>query len=112
MIKFSVSGTFKEGKPADKVRPLRSFHRVFVCIPDTVSPMTIVNEQFTISQITNGQHKVSLLQAISEACFLFDLNQVVSISTRNITTCQLKTESRFIKATWLTRLQNQWERLS
>lgn len=57
MIKFSVSGTFKEGKPADKVRPLRSFNRVFVCIPDIASPMTIVNEQFTISHITNNQHK-------------------------------------------------------
>lgn len=57
MIKFSVSGTFKEGKPTDKVRPLRSFNRVFICIPDTASPMTIINEQFTISHITNSQHK-------------------------------------------------------
>jgi hypothetical protein len=38
MITFSLSGVFKEGKHSDKVRPLRSFHRVFVCIPDTSSP--------------------------------------------------------------------------
>lgn len=57
MIKFSLSGVFKEGKSSDKVRPLRSFHRVFVCIPDPASQMTIVNEQFTISHLTNEQHK-------------------------------------------------------
>ncbi len=37
MIKFSLSGVYKEGKPTDKVRALRSFHRVFVCIPDPAS---------------------------------------------------------------------------
>lgn len=64
MIKFSVSGTFKEGKSTDKVRPLRSFNRVFICIPDTASPMTIINEQFTISHITNSQHKVRIVRSI------------------------------------------------
>jgi hypothetical protein len=34
MITFSVVGTFKEGKPTDKVRPIRSFERIFICIPD------------------------------------------------------------------------------
>lgn len=34
MIKFSLSGVYKEGKVTDKVRPYRSFHRAFVCIPD------------------------------------------------------------------------------
>ena len=38
MITFSLSGVFREGKKTDKVRPLRSFHRVFVCIPDTTNP--------------------------------------------------------------------------
>lgn len=57
MIKFSLSGVYKEGKPTDKVRPLRSFHRVFVCIPDPTSQMHIVNEQYTISHLTDGQHK-------------------------------------------------------
>lgn len=58
MITFSLSGVFKEGKVSDKVRPLRSFQRVFVCIPDTTSPMTIVNEQFTIANITSEQFKI------------------------------------------------------
>jgi len=57
MITFSLCGVFKEGKQSDRVRPLRSFHRVFVCIPDPNSQMTIVNEQFTISNITNEQFK-------------------------------------------------------
>lgn len=57
MIKFSLTGVFKEGKPTDKVRPLRSFHRTFVCIPDTTSQMSIVNEQFIMSHITNEQYK-------------------------------------------------------
>lgn len=57
MIKFSLSGVYKEGKSTDKVRPLRSFHRVFVCIPDPASQMTIVNEQLTISHLTKDQHK-------------------------------------------------------
>lgn len=57
MIKYSLSGVFKEGKPTDKVRPLRSFYRTFVCIPDPASQMTIVNEQFIISHLTNEQHK-------------------------------------------------------
>lgn len=56
MIKYSLSGVFKEGKATDKVRPLRSFHRVFVCIPDSVSQMTIINEQFIISTLTTEQH--------------------------------------------------------
>lgn len=57
MINFSLSGVFKEGKPTDNVRPLRSFHRTFVCIPDPNSQMTIVNEQFTISSVSHGQYK-------------------------------------------------------
>jgi hypothetical protein len=57
MINFSLSGVFKEGKSTDNVRPLRSFHRTFVCIPDPNSQMTIVNEQFTISNVSHGQYK-------------------------------------------------------
>ena len=34
LISFTLSGVFREGKPTDKVRPLRAFNRVFVCIPD------------------------------------------------------------------------------
>ncbi len=59
MITFSLGGVFKEGKQSDKVRPLRSFHRVFVCIPDPNSQMTIVNEQFIIGNITQDQFKVN-----------------------------------------------------
>lgn len=57
MITFSISGIFKEGQSINNVRPLRSFHRVFVCVPDTVSQMTIVNEQYIISNITSDQFK-------------------------------------------------------
>ena len=57
MITFSLAGVFKEGKSSDKVRPIRSFHRVFVCIPDPNSQMTIVNEQFTIANVTHEQYK-------------------------------------------------------
>lgn len=57
MISFSVSGVFKEGRSTDDLRPLRSFHRVFVCIPDTASQMTIINEQFTMCNVTSDQYK-------------------------------------------------------
>jgi hypothetical protein len=81
MITFSVVGTFKEGKKEDKVRPIRSFERVFVCIPDantayvfafiSCTPrtkyhtsgsffyrMSIINEQFVIANVTNQHYKV------------------------------------------------------
>lgn len=57
MVSFSLAGVFKEGKSTDKVRPLRSFYRVFVCIPDTKSQMSIINEQFMISNVTSEQYK-------------------------------------------------------
>ncbi|CAF0853253.1 unnamed protein product [Brachionus calyciflorus] len=57
MISFSVSGVFREGKSTDKVRPLRSFYRSFVCIPDAVSKMTIVNDQYVISNISVEQNR-------------------------------------------------------
>jgi hypothetical protein len=57
MISFAVSGVFKEGKESDKVRPLRSFQRVFVCIPDANTGMSIVNEQYIIANIQTSQYK-------------------------------------------------------
>ena len=33
MISFSIIGVFKEGDPNDKNRAIRSFQRVFVCVP-------------------------------------------------------------------------------
>ncbi|RNA24635.1 nuclear RNA export factor 1, partial [Brachionus plicatilis] len=57
MIGFSLTGVFKEGKPTDKVRPLRSFSRSFVCVPDPEIQMTIINDQYVISNITEQQYK-------------------------------------------------------
>lgn len=34
LISFEISGVFREGAPSENVRPLRSFSKVFVCIPD------------------------------------------------------------------------------
>lgn len=58
MITFSVNGVLREGKLSDKVRPLRSFSRVFVCVPNVNAQMTIINEQFTLSNITDEQYKI------------------------------------------------------
>lgn len=58
MISFVVTGVYKEGKASDKVRPLRSFSRSFVCIPDAASRMTIINEQFVLSHLTHDQYMV------------------------------------------------------
>jgi len=57
MVTFSVVGYFKEGLATDKVRPLRSFQRVFVCIPDANTGMSIVNEHFTVSNLAVDQYK-------------------------------------------------------
>lgn len=57
MISFTVSGVFKEGKETDKVRPIRSFQRVFVCVPDANTGMSIVNEQYVIANIQLPQYK-------------------------------------------------------
>jgi hypothetical protein len=59
MIIFSVTGVFKEGKASDRVRPLRSFQRIFVCIPDINTKMSIVNEQYIIGNVTSEQFDVS-----------------------------------------------------
>ncbi|CAF1103076.1 unnamed protein product [Brachionus calyciflorus] len=58
LISFCVTGVFREGKPEDNVRPLRCFQRVFVCIADTNSQMSIVNEQLIISNLTTDQYKL------------------------------------------------------
>ena len=34
MITFSVTGVFREGESDHKLRPYRSFQRVFVCVPN------------------------------------------------------------------------------
>ena len=39
LISFSLSGVFREGKQTDKVRPMRSFYRVFACVPDANSQL-------------------------------------------------------------------------
>lgn len=33
MISFSITGLLKEGEHSQKNRPIRSFQRVFVCVP-------------------------------------------------------------------------------
>ena len=58
MVTFSVVGAVKEGKPTDKVRPLRSFTRTFVCIPDANTTMSIINEEYLVANISNHQFKV------------------------------------------------------
>lgn len=81
MITFSLAGVFKEGKPSDKVRPLRSFHRVFVCIPDPNSQMTIVNEQFTISNITHEQYKIYYDNVPKQEKISVETNQAQTTTT-------------------------------
>lgn len=62
LITFSLSGVFKEGKATDKVRPLRSFHRIFACIPDVNCQMTIVNEQFIMCNVSDYQYRTYFAQ--------------------------------------------------
>ena len=59
MVSFSIVGSLKEGKPTDKVRPLRSFTRTFVCIPDAKTCMSIINEEYVIANISSHQYRVS-----------------------------------------------------
>lgn len=59
MLKLSVIGLFKEGSgKTDKVQPMRSFHRVFVCVPIENGRVAIVNDQLTISHMPVDQSKV------------------------------------------------------
>ena len=58
MLKLSVVGVFKEGKPEDKVRPMRSFQRVLICVPTENQGIIIVNEQLTISNLSFEQSKL------------------------------------------------------
>ena len=58
MVTFSVVGAVKEGKSTDKVRPLRSFTRTFVCIPDANTSMSIINEEYVIANISTHQFRV------------------------------------------------------
>ncbi len=60
MLKLSVIGVFREGKPTDKVRPMRSFQRVFMCVPVDSEHIAIANEQFTITNLSHEQSKVSV----------------------------------------------------
>jgi hypothetical protein len=60
MLKLSVLGIFREGKPTDKVRPMRSFQRVFICVPVDNARIAIVNEHFTISNPSIEQSKVNI----------------------------------------------------
>lgn len=57
MVTFSVVGAVKEGKSTDKVRPLRSFTRTFVCIPDANTSMSIINEEYVIANISTHQFR-------------------------------------------------------
>ncbi len=60
MLKLSVIGIFREGKTTDKVRPMRSFQRVFTCVPVDNERIAIANEQLTITNLSHEQSKVSL----------------------------------------------------
>jgi len=57
MITFSITGVFREGKPDNNIRPYRNFQRTFVCVPALNNKMVIVNEQFTISNLSESQAK-------------------------------------------------------
>lgn len=59
MITFSVTGLVKEGEADQKIRPIRSFQRVFVCVPTQNGQMTIVNEQYTISNPSRDMTKAT-----------------------------------------------------
>ncbi|RNA43840.1 Nuclear RNA export factor 1 [Brachionus plicatilis] len=66
MISFSITGLLKEGEPDQKNRPLRSFQRVFVCVPTQTGQMSIVNEQYTISNPSKSQTKGKIEATTSE----------------------------------------------
>jgi hypothetical protein len=72
MVTFSVVGAVKEGKSTDKVRPLRSFTRTFVCIPDANTSMSIINEEYVIANISTHQFRVCLKFIDSLRIFIFN----------------------------------------
>ena len=61
MLKLSVIGIFKEGKPDEKIRPMRSFQRVFICVPAENGSIAIVNDQWSITNLSFDQSKVDTL---------------------------------------------------
>ncbi|RNA39773.1 nuclear RNA export factor 1 isoform X6 [Brachionus plicatilis] len=58
LVSFKISGVFREGAVCENVRPLRSFSKIFICIPDPKTQMSIVNDQYTISNISSQQYNL------------------------------------------------------
>jgi hypothetical protein len=57
LLMFSVDGVYKEGPKDAKILAYRTFQRVFVCVPID-GRIGIINEQFTISNVTADQYRV------------------------------------------------------
>lgn len=56
MLTFTISGVYKEkNKPEETFSCLRAFYRAFVCVPVSSDKMIIVNEQCSMSNLTEQQ---------------------------------------------------------